>query len=49
MSILAGVSAAGGFVFFLTCFAFLLSACISLQHIPARLTIGRTANIIIMV
>ena len=48
MSILAGVSAAGGLVFFLTGFAILLTACNSLQHIPARQTIGRTGKIIIM-
>jgi hypothetical protein len=36
MSILAGVSAAGGLVFFLTGFAIFLTACNSLQHIPAR-------------
>src|SRR5271170_3642483 len=44
MSSLAGVSAAGGLVFFLTGFAIFLSACNSLQHIPAGQTIGRTAN-----
>jgi hypothetical protein len=35
MSILAGVSAAGGFVFFPTCFAILLSACNSLTAYPS--------------